>query len=279
MHKRLCTTAGIMALLAGLLCCSPASAGEVIEVGGTGSALGSVRLLGAAFEKSNPGVRVHVQPSIGSGGAVRAVSKGVLDVGLVSRALSDDEWGLDLSVIPYARTPFILVAWRNVAADGLSIEALERIYRGELLTWPKGERVRIVLRPENDVDTQLIRALSPGMDRAMDAARKRQGMLTALTDQDCIDIVEKTPGSLGFSTLAQVVSEKHAVKVLAVDGIEPTTERLATGRYPFAKTLSLVTRKAPAEKVRSFVDFILSPRGSKVLRDAGNLPVPKAAGR
>ena len=268
-----------MVLFAGLVCCPPSSAGEVLQVGGTGSSLGTMRLLGAAFEKNNPGVKVLVPPSIGSSGAVRAVSKGALDIGLVSRPLTEEERGLELSVITYAKTPFILVAWRTVAADELTLDDLERIYRGALSKWPNGERIRPVLRPSNEIDTQLARRMSPGMDSAMGAAHGRPGMLMALTDQDCIEIIEKTPGSVGFSTLSQITAEKRVVKVLAVNGVVPGTKTLAAGAYPYAKTLSLITKVAPSATVRRFVDFIFSPQGNKVLRDAGNIPVPKTARR
>src|SRR5574340_599131 len=159
MQKRPAIAAAVMILLAGSVCCSPASAGEVIQVGGTGSALGTMRILGAAFEKNNPGVKVLVPPSIGSSGAIRAVSKGALDIGLVSRPLTEEERGLELSVIDYAKTPFVLVAWRGTAASGLDLENLARIYRGELLKWSNGERIRPVLRPANEIDTQLIRGM------------------------------------------------------------------------------------------------------------------------
>ncbi len=266
-------------MLAFFVCSSSVSAAEVIEVGGTGSALGTMRRLGAAFEKSDPAVRIHVQPSVGSSGAIRAVAKGALDIGLISRPLNDDERGLGLSVLTMARTPFVPIAWRSVPVQELSTGELERIYRGDLTTWPNGERIRPVLRPETETDSRLIRELSSGMGSALDAARSRPGMLMALTDQDCIEIIEKTPGSLGFSTLSQVLTEKHILKVLALNGVAPSTETLAAGTYPHAKTLSLVTGKVPSAKVRRFVDFILSPRGQKVLRDAGNIPVPGTAAR
>ncbi len=263
--------AAILVLTAGLIFCFSASAAEVLEVGGTGSALGTMRLLGAAFEKINPGVKVHVQPSMGSSGAIRAVSKGALDIGLVSRPLQNDETGLNLSVIAYAKTPFILAAGRKVPVDELQLDELARIFRGEQLHWPKGERIRPVLRPETETDTELAKNLSPGMRAAMDAARLRPGMIVALTDQDCLETIEKTPGALGFSTLAQVTAEKHGAKILALDGVVPSTDALASGAYPYAKTLSLVTRPVPVGGGAQVHRFHSFPRGGKSASSRGQL--------
>lgn len=276
---RLMKRATTMILLAGLAWCSSAAAGDVLEIGGTGSALGTMKLLGAAFEKIHPRARVHVMPSVGSSGAIKAVAKNALDIGLVSRPLGKDEQKPDLAVTAYAKTPFVLVSRDDVPVSGLTTGELVRIYRGELQTWKNGERIRPILRPATETDTLLAGEISPEMSAAMDAARSRPGLLTALTDQDSTDMLEKTPGSLGFSTLTQVVAEKHRLKILTLNGLAPSAEALAAGTYPFSKTLSLVTRKTPPKKVRQFIVFIRSAQGMKILRDSGNVPVTEAGAR
>lgn len=67
--------------ITGFIFCSSVLAGEEIKIGGAGSALGSMKMLGAAFEKKHPGVKVVVLPSLGSIGGIKAVSKGALDNG------------------------------------------------------------------------------------------------------------------------------------------------------------------------------------------------------
>jgi len=265
-------------IIAAALPSAPALAGETIVIGGTGSALGSMKLIAAAFEKSHPGVQVRIMPSLGSSGAIKAVSKGALGLGLTSRSLKNDELRLGLSAVEYARTPFIPVAHRNVPASGVSTAEVVDIYKSHLLSWSNGERIRLIIRPATETDTALVRSISPAMSAAVDVALLREGLLMALTDQDSVEMLESTPGSFGFSTLAQIVSEKRQLKILSFNGLQPGKTTLERSAYPLAKTLSIVTRTSPAAPVRQFVDFLFSAKGKRILEDSGNIAVPRSAG-
>jgi phosphate transport system substrate-binding protein len=258
----------------------PSVAEEVIlRIGGTGTSLGTMKVLAGAFEKSHPPIKVVVMPSLGSGGAIRAVSKGSLAVGLISRALTDEERHMSLSMTEYAKTPFVPVVQSNINITDVSTAELEKMYRGETQTWPNGERIRLVVRPQADADTTLMRKISPGMDRAIDIAWSRDGMLRATTDQDNTDMLEKTPGAFGFSTLTQMLTEKSRLKMLSLNGIRPSLSALAQGSYPLAKTLAMITVKDPSPPVRKFRDFVLSPEGLAILDKTGNIPITARTGR
>ena len=45
----------------------------------------SAGILGAAFAEANPGVTVTILPSLGSGGGIKAVLAGAIDIGLSAR--------------------------------------------------------------------------------------------------------------------------------------------------------------------------------------------------
>jgi phosphate transport system substrate-binding protein len=51
----------------------------VITIGGTGAALGTMRVLTAEFGKSSPDIQIRIVPSLGSSGAVKAVLDGAID--------------------------------------------------------------------------------------------------------------------------------------------------------------------------------------------------------
>lgn len=251
----------------------PALAEEALRVSGTGTALGAMRLLAASYEKANPGRQLRVLASVGSGGAFKAVAQGALDVGISARSLRKDEFGLGLVAIPYARTPFLFAAGPRAGVTGVTSVEVARMLRGELTRWPNGERVRVVLRPRSDADTQLLLDFSPELGAAVEAALGREGMLIAGTNQECIAMLVRTPGSIGPTSLTQILTEGLAVTPLAWDGVAPTLKNLDAGAYPLAKTLYLVIRAPAPPRVRQFVGYLATPEARRILEKAGNLPI------
>lgn len=257
-----------------LLTAAPARAGDVVKVTGTGSALGAVLRLASAYERAHPGARIQVLPSLGTSGAIQAVAGRAIDVGISGRALRPEELGRGLEAVPLARTPFVLAVGPRAGASAVGIAELVRIYRGEVRTWPGGERIRPVLRPASDADSAFLRALSPELAAAYDAALARPGMLVAATNQDSDALAARTPGSLGVTTLAQLTTEPSGLVPLAWEGVAPTLVNLAEGRYPLWKPFFAVLAAEATPAARAFVAFAGSAEGRRLLADAGCLPPP-----
>lgn len=250
-----------------------ARAQEPLRVGGTGSAVAAMTLLGAAAAAQDPSLRVRVLPSMGSAGAIQAVADGVLDVGVSGRPLRGAEPALGLVEREVARTPFVFAVGPSVTASTITKGDLVDHYRGTRITWPDGQRVRPVLRPEFDADTEILRAIAPEVAAAVDAASRRPGMLVAVTNTECNEILARSPGSIGPTTLLQIRAEAYPLRPLSWNGVAPTLENLAGGSYPLEKSIWLVVRTRPAEPVRRFLTFLASPSGRALLRDLGALPV------
>jgi phosphate transport system substrate-binding protein len=270
LHSRQVLAAAAAALLASG---TAARAEEVVRASGTGSALGSLRRLGAAFEEAHPGHRLRVLPSVGSSGALQAVAQGALDVGVSGRALRPAERALGLAVTPYARTPLVFAVGPRTRATGITTGEVVRILRGELRRWSGGELLRMVMRSAGDVDTQLLRAVSAEMAAAVDLALSREGALVADTNQECNALIARTPGAVGLSSLTQILTEDRPVTALAWNGVAPTLANLASGAYPLAKPLFVVTRASPPPPVRHFLSFLKSPRARAILEASGSVPV------
>jgi phosphate transport system substrate-binding protein len=266
-------TAVALCVATALLLPRASAAEETLRITGTGTALGTLRQLAAPFEKANPGSRLQILPSVGSSGAFKAVSQGAIDVGVSARPLRTAEYGLGLVAFPYARTPLLFAVGPRAGAKDLTHDDAVRIYRGELLRWPNGERLRLVLRPRMDADTELLTAISPELARAAESALAREGMLMAATNQDCVAILERTPGSLGLTSLTQLLTEGLRVTPLSWNGVAPTLPNLASGAYPLQKTLHVVIKAPASPAVRRFLSFLSSDEAKRVLEQAGNLPV------
>lgn len=127
--------------------------GEPIRVGGTGSALGTMKILGEAFARQNASkIELTLMPNLGSSGALRALQAGAIDIALLSRPLSEAQHAAGLVAFEYGRSPFVLVSSKP-GVGNLTPAALADLLGGRTLTWSDGQPVRLVLRPKSDVDT------------------------------------------------------------------------------------------------------------------------------
>ncbi|ACM18426.1 periplasmic solute-binding protein [Geotalea daltonii FRC-32] len=259
-------------IVAGFLTATAASAETVIKVGGSGGPLGSAKLLAKAYMKIHKGVSIKVLPSLGSSGGIKAVIGGAVDIALSGRPLKAEEKSRGAVETKYARSPYVFITHRQVNKESTTIREVEQLYGGKIREWPDGKQVRLVMRPESDSDTKLLRSLSPGMDQAVLSAIRQPEMNFAVTDQDSIDMVMKIPGSFGGATLTQVLTEKLPVKVLALDGVQPKAKTMKEA-YPVWKEFYIVTLGNSSEAAKEFAAFFSSPAGRKILAANGNQPL------
>lgn len=267
-NRRRFAFAGLMVLVS-----IAARAGATdIHIAGTGNALGTMRLLGVAFEKAHAGSKVIVHDSIGTSGAIKAMAKGVIDIGLSARPLTDEETRAGLRSTEYARSPTVFAVHKRNLVESITLQQVADIYRGRLTSWPDGTLVRLVARQTGDDNTAQIKGLSTELAQAVAIAEQRQGLLFAVTDQEVADHLESVPGSLGVTTLALIRSEKRALRPLKIAGVEPTPQNASAGRYPLLKRFYFVLLQAPALLAREFVDFVKSPQARLVLEQTGHSP-------
>jgi phosphate transport system substrate-binding protein len=261
---RACAVA--LALLLGF---SSGAATEEFKIGGSGAALGTMRLLAAEFTATNPDIRVTTVPSLGSGGSIKAVLAGAIGLAVTSRPVNESERKLGAVEMEYARTPFVFAVSTKSRVTAITSGELADIYAGRIVAWADGSPVRIVLRPAGDIDTEMVRNISPAVRRGLAVAEARPGVQFSVNDQDAANDLERIPGSIGPSSLALIVSEKRALRALKLDGMEPTPMNAASGAYPYYKRLFLVSGAKRPAAVERFVAFVQSPAGRKILESNG----------
>jgi len=256
--------------VAALTLASAASAQE-IRIGGTGGALGAMRLLATAYAQREPGARVTVADSLGTSGAIKAVARRALDIGLTARELDRDEMQPGIVATEYARSPLVFAVSPKTPVSSTSLSALADIYSGRTAAWPDGQQTRPVLRQAGDGTTKQLRQMSPAMDLALTAAEQRPGMPFAVTDQEAADKTEAIPGALGLMSLGLILSEQRALRPLRLDGVEPTLDNLAAARYPWVSHYYMLTQRDAPPAVQRFIAYTQSADGRAILLRAGNL--------
>lgn len=245
---------------------------ETLEIGGTGAALGTMRVLLEAFTKSEPEVSGKVLPSLGSGGGIKALVSGAIDLAVSARPLKDKERAAGVTAIKYGTTAIVFAVPENNPTTGLSTANLLAIYRGARQTWPDGTRVRLVLRPKSETDTKLVERYIPEIEPLWQSLKRDPGIPIAYTDQQTADQIQALPGGLGTTALSLIRAEARPLKALALDGISANEATLADGSYPMTKSFYFVVKGEPDPLIGRFLAFVRSPEGQKLLRRTGHLP-------
>lgn len=255
-----------------------AGAAAPVRIGGTGSALGAMQLLGAAFRAAGGGVAVEVLPSLGTSGGLRALQSGIIALACAARPLTEGERAAGLQEREYARTPLIFATGPELGRRELSLDDVARIYAGEMTEWPDGTPVRLIRRPPTEADWGALGGLSPAMARAVDLAMRRPGLMTAASDQDNADAIESVRGSFGLLTLGQMLSERRRLTPFSLDGVGPDAALAALERWPLVRRLHLVTGAWTSAEAQAFAAFVSGPTAGAVLAAHGHVPTGEARG-
>lgn len=249
---------------------SPAT--KILKIGGTGAALGGMKLLAKTFEKHHLGLKVKVLPSLGSGGGLKALAAGAIDIAVTTRLLKAKEKSSNIHLTPYSSTAIVFASSFNPAQTDLSYAWLTAAYSAGKPVWADGRRVRFVLRPESETDTRLMKTFIPGMDKALQHAHSVVGIPVAITDQDTADKLEMLPGSLGVIAYSLILSENRELHTFTLNGVIPDLDTIRSGDYPMVKTFYIATNEATEDRASEFIEFLKSAEATKILEQSGHVP-------
>jgi len=246
-------------------------AGE-LTVGGTGAALGTMRLLLDAYTKSHPKMSVKVPPSLGSSGGIKAVLAGAIILAVSSRPPRKKERAAGAIATMYATTAIVPVVGPGNPLTGITSSELLALYQGKPMYWADGTNVRLVLRRKGEIDVKILKQHIPEIGMALDRLRVNPAIPVVFSDQENAAAIERMSGGFGFVALSLLRSEKRRLKAIALDGVAADPKTIADGSYPLRKPFYFVVKGKPGPQVRDFIAFVRSPRGADLLRRTGHAP-------
>ena len=153
-----------------------------------------VGALGEAFMEANPDVKFTYNPT-GSGSGITAVTEGRCDIGLSSRALTDDEknQGLEETILAYDGIA-IVVNPKNKVKD-LKVQQIADIYTGKIKNWTGDVITTVANNPnaigyaslasvDDSVNALSVDGVAPSEDTVKDASYKIQRPFVFVTKKD-----------------------------------------------------------------------------------------------
>lgn len=184
------------------------------------------------------------------------------------------ENGLDYELTPIAKDAFVFIVPITNPIESLTSEQIRGIYSGKITSWRElGVDLDAKLLPYqrnkgSGSQTALERLMgeTPIMEPIKeDKLRGMGGIISATADY------RNYPGALGFTFryYANELVKDKKVKLLKIDGVEPSAENIRSGRYPFVETAYAITVRKREGNVRRFIDFLVSPVGRSLVEQTG----------
>jgi phosphate transport system substrate-binding protein len=215
------------------------------------------------------------------------IANGNADILLVYEAAEDtkaylDTVGTELEITPLGRDALVFINNEQNPVENLTQQQLIDIYTGNVTNWNEvgGEDLEII--PYQRVATSgsqslfmklLMKDIVP-MDAPMELRPAEMGMLI-----DELARYNNEGNALGYSVFyyASYMYQQPGLKMIAVDGVQPSDETIADGSYPLLNEYYLVIRAdepedSPARQLRN---WILTDEGRAAIIEAGYIPMPK----
>jgi phosphate transport system substrate-binding protein len=203
------------------------------------------------------------------------------EVALIARGPSEDELetarelGVEFDVRPVARDAFVFIVNAQNPVRSLTLEQLRAVFRGEMTNWAEvgGEDrpIEAFTRDRNSGSEELMRDLV--MD-GEDTIRAPESVLEGMMGP--IDTVAGNPNAIAYSVYyyEEFMRPNPNNRLLAVNGIVPSAETIASGEYPLTTEVYVVTRgdldpDSPAARLR---EWLLTEDGQRVVEDSGYVP-------
>ena len=253
---------------------TPASepAGEELSgnVAATGSTSMEAVILGLqeGFKSVQPDITIGYTGS-GSGAGITGVLDGTCDLGLSSRALSDDEKAQGAVENIVAKDGVAIIVNPENPVTDLTTEQVAQIYTGEITNWSElgGDDAPIAV---------LGRDAASGTRGAFEEILGIEDQCVYLNEYsstgDVVGNVASNPNAIGYASLSAV---DESVTAVAINGVVPTEETVADGSFEIQRPFVIVTveGKELSPAAQAFLDYAMSAEAAPIIESAGVVPV------
>jgi len=271
-HDRATAIAGLAVALVVLVSCGAAApAGPTAEpldgtytASGGGGALPAVQALTARFHELHPETTWIVSES-GSNSAIKLVLSKTIDVGFVSRALTDLE-KQTVTGIPIGFSGTAVVVNAANPLSNLSKEDLRQIYTGEVTSWVDLGGSELMIRPYIREPNAATRQTFEAFVFGGATATYGRNVIQQTEVEAMLAAVNSFPGSIGIASTGSRTASDKRVKMISIDGVVPTQETIASNEYKIVRPLAVIYSNTAEIKpaVRAFFDFVKSAEGQRI---------------
>lgn len=257
--KRFMATA-VVALIAALLVPSMAMAvSGSLKLSGSTTLQPVIQKCASAFHSKYPSAKVTVAGG-GSGVGVSDVIAGRVNIGMSSRALKSTETAKGAKATAVGRDALTIIVNPKNAVKNLTPNQVYKIYRGQITNWKQvgGKNAPIVAcgrtAPSGTLEYFVEAFLAGGRQSSRVKTYASNGLVRSA--------VANNANAIGYVGMAYVSS---SVRGESINGVPATRANADNGRYKYVRKLFLVTKGTPKGLSKTFIDYVLSTAGQKIM--------------
>lgn len=240
--------------------------GDIVLAGST-SVQPFSEILAEEYMASHKGVNINVQGGGSSQGAAAALS-GAADIGALSRELKDEEKSEGLTPIQIAIDGIAVVVNHSNGVSALTSEQVKSIYLGSIKNWKEvggaDAPITVVTREES----------SGTRDAFLEIIMNKENIISSAIVQNSTGAVRTTvagdKNAIGYISLAKVNDE---VKAVDIDRVEANPDNVINGSYKLQRPFYYVVKGQPDDLAQTFLDYVLSDEGQKIIEEEGAFSV------
>lgn len=244
---------------------------------------------GAEILRAEKNMDIRVDTQGGSSGGISMLGDGLVEIGMASKPVSDDDRAkypkTKFNPIHLGEDAVAIIVSKDVWEGGvkaLSKEQLQGIYEGKITDWKdvggKPQRIAFFNKEPGRGTWEVFAHWVYG-----DPKKAPQVSFPEVGgNEETRNKVASTRGAM--SQLSSSWADGQKVYALGIKGdagdvIQPTNDNIATHKYPMSRPLFLITNGEPQGDVKTYVDFMLSPRGQELVKKHGYLELDQLKGK
>jgi phosphate transport system substrate-binding protein len=217
-------------------------------------------------EQSN--VKVSVQGG-GSGAGIKMAIEGSADVGMSSRELTADELK-DLKAYVIAADGIAVIVNPGNTLTDLTKTQIKDIFSGKITNFkelggPDKEIVVIIRESGSGTRSSFEEML---MDKGK--TNNTEGAEQQSSNGAVKASIASNPNAIGYIGAGFI---DPTIKALSIEGISPDKETIKGGTYPVSRKLYMVTKGEATGKSKTFIDYILTAEGQKIVEEEGYVSI------
>ncbi len=253
---------------------TPAISNKVVIIGST-TLLPAAQKAVEAFRKQKPEAEISLTGG-GSMAGINALTDKIADIAMSSRQLKEEEKtklnkrNLEVKEHIVAWDGIVPIVHPSNPVKNLTTDQLKGIFTGKITDWQEvGGRKGPIILVSRDFTSGTHEIWA---ELALDNQPVAEAAQIKSTSEAVLEMTAATPNAIGYDGI-DYVSGNSRIKAISVDGTAASAATVMDKSYKIARPIFMLTLSNPNTTTSAFLNFILSPDGQALVKEAKLVPV------